>query len=162
LPPNAGFGIKNLKKIFRGSHPRTPSAGGADPLPHSPSAQLHAVRRGRKLPCCWDLVLGNRSPKSKFTSTPCEESARDNHVFCNLARYSWILKSFHSQNEQRTFLNWLLTTRPHFKYAATLLCNLSIRACFADVNVSTYARCGGIFDIHSTANLRRNLPVNFF
>jgi len=40
--------------------------------------------------------------------------------------------------------------------------------CFADINVSqgsvaTYARCGGIFDIHLTANLQRNLPVkNFF
>jgi len=41
-------------------------------------------------------------------------------------------------------------------------------ACFADVNVSqgnvtTHARCGGIFNIHSTTNLSRNLPVkNFF
>ena len=26
--------------------------------------------RRRKLPCCWDLGLGNRSPKSKFTTTP--------------------------------------------------------------------------------------------
>ena len=37
-------------------------------------------------------------------------------------------------------------------------------ACFADVNVSrgsvaTYARCGGIFNMHLTANLPRNLPV---
>jgi len=40
-------------------------------------------------------------------------------------------------------------------------------ACFADINVSqgsvaTYARFGGIFDIHLTANLRRNLPVKKF
>jgi len=40
-------------------------------------------------------------------------------------------------------------------------------ACSADINVSqgsvaTYARCGGIFDVHLTANLPRNLPVNFF
>ena len=40
-------------------------------------------------------------------------------------------------------------------------------ACFADINVSqgsaaTYARCGWIFNIHSTANLPRNLPDNFF
>ena len=40
-------------------------------------------------------------------------------------------------------------------------------ACFADIKVSqgsvaTYARCGGIFNIHSTANLLRNLPINFF
>ena len=37
-------------------------------------------------------------------------------------------------------------------------------ACFADSNVSqgsvaTYARCGGIFNIHLTDNLPRNLPV---
>ena len=37
-------------------------------------------------------------------------------------------------------------------------------ACFADINVSqgsvaTYARCGGIFDNHLTANLPRNLPM---
>ena len=38
---------------------------------------------------------------------------------------------------------------------------------FVDINVSqgsvaTYARCGGIFDIHLTANLPRNLPVKKF
>jgi len=37
-------------------------------------------------------------------------------------------------------------------------------ACFAEISVSqgsvaTYARCGGTFDIHLTANLPRNLPV---
>ena len=37
-------------------------------------------------------------------------------------------------------------------------------ACFADTNVSrgsvaTYARCGGIFNTHLTANLPGNLPV---
>jgi len=45
-----------------------------------------------------------------------------------------------------------------------LPCNLSLMACFADINVSqgsvaTRARCGGIFDIHLTSNLPRNLPV---
>ena len=39
-------------------------------------------------------------------------------------------------------------------------------ACFADINasqgsVATYARWGGIFNTHLTANLPRNLPVNF-
>ena len=53
---------------------------------------------------------------------------------------------------------WLLTPPPHLKYVATLSCNLSLMACFADINVSlgsvaTYARCGGISDIHLTANL---------
>jgi len=62
---------------------------------------------------------------------------------------------------------WSLTTPPHVKYTATLPCNLSSRACFADNNVTqgsvaTYARWGEILNIHLTANLPRNLPVNFF
>ena len=45
--------------------------------------------------------------------------------------------------------------------------NLSLMACFADVNVSqtsvtTGRRCGGIFNIHLTANLPGNLPLKFF
>ena len=45
--------------------------------------------------------------------------------------------------------------------------NLSLMACFADVNVSqssvtTGGRCGGIFHIHLTANLLGNLPLKFF
>jgi len=37
-------------------------------------------------------------------------------------------------------------------------------ACFADINVSqgsvaTYARFSGIFNIHLSVNLQRNLPV---
>ena len=40
-------------------------------------------------------------------------------------------------------------------------------AFFADINVSqgsvaTYAKCDGIFDMHLTAHLAGNLPVNFF
>jgi len=62
------------------------------------------------------------------------------------------------------FLIWLLTTPPHLKHVATLPCNLSLMACFADISVSqgrvaTHARCGGIFDIHLTANLPSNHPV---
>ena len=39
--------------------------------------------------------------------------------------------------------------------------------CFADINVSqgsvvTYARCGGILNMHLTANLSKNLPVKKF
>ena len=67
------------------------------------------------------------------------------------------------------FFSWLLKTSPHLKYVAILPCdcNLSLMACFADNNVSqgsvtTYARCGGIFNIHLTANLPRNLPVKIF
>ena len=64
----------------------------------------------------------------------------------------------------KPFLIWLLTIPPHLKYADTLPHNLSLMACFADINVSqgsiaTYARCGGIFIMHLTANLPRNLPV---
>ena len=58
-----------------------------------------------------------------------------------------------------TFLIWLLTTPLYLKYAATLPCNLSLRACFVDVKVSqgsvaTHARCDGIFNINFTANLQ--------
>ena len=54
------------------------------------------------------------------------------------------------------------------KYAyATIPCNLSLMACFADIRVSrgsaaTYARGGGIFNIHLTTNLLMNLPVKTF
>ena len=66
----------------------------------------------------------------------------------------------------KPFLIWLLTTPPHLKYVATLPCNLLLLAFFADINVSqgkvpTYARCGGTFNIHLTANLQRNLTVYF-
>ena len=67
----------------------------------------------------------------------------------------------------RLFLIWLLTTTPNLKYLATLPCNLSLMACFADINVShgsvaTYARCGGMFSIHLTAILLWNLAVKKF
>jgi len=44
---------------------------------------------------------------------------------------------------------------------------MSLMACFTDIHVSqgsvaTYARCSGIFSIHLTANLLRNLPVKNF
>jgi len=76
------------------------------------------------------------------------------------------LKKFTHKLSNEPFLIWLLTTPPHLKHVATLPCNLSLIACFADANVSqgsvaTYARCGGIFNIHLTTNLPRNLPVIF-
>ena len=72
------------------------------------------------------------------------------------------LKKF-TQHSAINLLN-LVITPLHLKYVATLPCNLSLRACFADTDVSqssvaTYARCGGMFDIHLTANLLENLPV---
>jgi len=58
----------------------------------------------------------------------------------------------------------LITTPLHLQYVATLPCNLSSMARFADINVSqgsvaTYARCGGILNIHLTTNSPKNLPV---
>jgi len=103
------------------------------------------------------------------------ESARNNHVLdCNFAKYSPISKNFfHSFTHRlssKPFLIWLLATPPHLECVARLPCNLSLIACFADINVyfvsrgsvATYAMCGGIFDIHLTANLPRNLPVKKF
>ena len=54
----------------------------------------------------------------------------------------------------------------HFLRLSSVLARRTM-ACFADINVSqgsvaTYAKCDGIFNIHITANLPRNLPVNFF
>ena len=95
-----------------------------------------------------------------------EESARDNHVLgCNFAKYSLILIFYTPRLSNKLFLIWL-TTPPHFKYVATLPCNLLLMAYFADINVSqgsvaTYARCNGTFNIHLTATLSRNLAVNY-
>jgi len=79
LPPNAGFCIKNLrKKISGGDTPEPPQPEGATP---SRTHSQHGYRpcAGRKLPRCWDLGLGNRSPKSKFTTTPLM-TARQHHA----------------------------------------------------------------------------------
>ena len=66
----------------------------------------------------------------------------------------------------KPFSIYLLTTPPHLKYATTLPCNLSLKACFADIvsqgSVATYARCGEIFNIHLTANLLKNFPIKIF
>ena len=76
-------------------------------------------------------------------------------------------KFFTHTLSNKPFLIWLLATAPDLKYVATLPCNLSLMACVADINVSqdsvaTYARFGGIFNMHLTANLPRNLPVKNF
>ena len=75
----------------------------------------------------------------------------------NIHRFKFF---FTLKTPNKPFLIWLLTTPLHLKYAATLQCNLSLMACFADINVSqgsvaTYARCSKIFNIHLTADLRR-------
>jgi len=58
----------------------------------------------------------------------------------------------------------VINTLPRLKYVATLPCDLSLMACFADINVSqgsvaTYARYGGIINISLIANVPRNLPM---
>ena len=66
-----------------------------------------------------------------------EESARDNRVFArNFAKYSPIIIFFTLRLSNKPQLIWLLTTPPPLKYAVTLGCNLSLMACFADINVS--------------------------
>jgi len=83
-----------------------------------------------------------------------EEGTRNNHVLTRKsAKYSPILIFFTQRLSNKPFFIWLLKTPPHLKYVATLPCNLSLGACFADINVSqgsvaTYAKCGGIFNIH--------------
>jgi len=74
--------------------------------------------------------------------------------------------SFTHRLSNKPFLIRLLKTSPQLKYTAALPCNLSIMACFGDINLSqgsaaTYARCGGTFNTHLTANLPRYLPVIF-
>jgi len=75
------------------------------------------------------------------------------------------VKKKFTHSAMNLFLIWLLKT--HLKDVATLPCNLSLIACFADIDVSqgsvaTYAKWGGVVNIHLTANLPRNLPVKFF
>jgi len=97
-----------------------------------------------------------------------EESARDiTFLPVTLPNIHRFKQKFTDRLRGKPFLIWLSTTPPHLKYVATLPCNLSLIACFADINVSqgsvaTCARCGGILNVHLTTNLPRNLPVNFF
>ena len=63
--------------------------------------------------------------------------------------------------------NLVINNPSYLKYVATLPCNLSLMACFADINVSqgsvaTYARCSGSFNIRLTTNSPRNFPVKTF
>ena len=59
-----------ISKKFCGVTPPDPLSGrGRPPLAPTPSTATRRAR-GRKLPRCCDLGLGNRSPKSKFTTTP--------------------------------------------------------------------------------------------
>ena len=74
------------------------------------------------------------------------------------------LKKFTGKFLGKFVVKWILILPLHLEYAATLPCNLSLTACFADIYilqgcVATYSRCGGSFNIHLTANLPGNLPA---
>jgi len=64
-PQTRNLASKISKKISWGDTSRPPQREGRPPLA-PPPARLHSVHGGRKLPRCWDLGLGNRSPKSKI------------------------------------------------------------------------------------------------
>jgi len=83
--------------------------------------------------------------------------------------FDWI-KNILSSQKSRTYVNKTIFARPwrqslrnnHFLSA---ICRKLL--VFSDINVSqgsvaTYARCSGIFNMHLTANLRKNLPVKKF
>ena len=77
------------------------------------------------------------------------------------------IKKFIYRLSNKPVLIWSLTTPPRLKYVATLPCNLSLMACFADIivlqgGVATQATCDGIFNIRLTTNLPRNLLLEFF
>ena len=123
--------------------------------------------------CCesWALVLFYSSLKQLRIQTSRVVCAFK--YFAYQPRTGWAQKWVHrlmtiilsNLNRLKFFFHW--KTPPHLKYVATLPCNLSLMACFADINVSrgsvaTYARHSVIFNIHLTTNLSMNLPVNFF
>ena len=96
---------------------------------------------------------------------PGAQSAWDNHALaCNFAKYSPI-QFFSLTDSAINHFNSIVNNPTPLKHVDTLPCNLSLMACFADINVSqgsvaTYAMCGGILNMmHLTANLPRNLPV---
>jgi len=96
---------------------------------------------------------------------PGTQSARNNSLlFVTLPNIHRLKIFFTRRLSNKHFLIWLLTTPSHLKYVATLPCNLSLMACFADIyvlqgSVATYARCGGSFSIRITTNLPWNFPV---
>ena len=59
-----------ISKNVPGVTPSDPFSGRGRPPPAPTPSTATRRARGRKLPRCWDLGLGNRSPKSQFTTTP--------------------------------------------------------------------------------------------
>ena len=69
-----------------------------------------------------------------------------------LSNLNQFKKNFTERYLSKFALKWILKISPHL-------------ACVANVShdsVATYARCGGIFHTHLTANLPRNLPLKVF
>ena len=103
----------------------------------------------------------------------CAQSVRDNHVFaCNFTKiliFTDFNNAFTDRLTDKPFLNliWLLTTPPHLKYVAVLPCDLSLIACFLTLTIHkvVWQHMQGVVGFlinYFTANLPRNLPVNFF
>jgi len=61
---------------------------------------------------------------------------RDSCNPCGVDAYAFLPVTFTDRLSNKPFPIWLLTVPPHLKYVATLPCNVSLMACFADINVS--------------------------
>ena len=93
---------------------------------------------------------------------PGAQSPSDNHrLLVTLPNIRRFKNPFTRRLSNKPFLIRLLTTPSHLKCVATLPCDLSLMACFADINGSQggLARCDGSFNIHLTTNLPRAFPV---
>jgi len=135
-------------------------------LPLRHAFYFHAISQGTTA----DTDVVNTLLEALRPTQQCDGQARKVHKTATLLLVT--LPSIHRFKKKishtlsnKPFLVWSLTTPSHLKYVATLSCNLSLTACFADINVSqgsvaTYARCGGMFNIHLTANLL--FPVEEF
>ena len=112
----------------------------------------------------------SRAVSSSFSSVlarcaKCTMQPRSCLYLCQIFTYFNFFLTRRLSN--KPFLIWLLTTPSRLKYVARLRCNLSLMACFADINVSqgsvaTYARCGGSFNIYLTTHLPRSFALIFF
>ena len=86
-----------ISKKFQWVTPPDALSGRGRPPPAPSRSTVTRRARGRKLPRCWDQGLGNRSPKSKFTTTPLMRtlnSARKRKVSeLEGADQSWLMKA---------------------------------------------------------------------
>ena len=85
-------------------------------------------------------------------------------ILSNLSRFT---KVFTGRFLVKFAVKCILKIPPHLAYVATLPCEtlMSAKQAINDKlqgSVAAYLRCGGIFNMHLTANLTRNLPVKTF